>query len=77
MADRARLAVLDPQRNSAREALDRTGGPILGLFNDIPRHHFRESDARASGSCAERSAWPVDASVMRHQFFSRFEKMEC
>eukprot|EP00629_Pelagomonadales_sp_RCC1024_P001324 CAMPEP_0119267268 /NCGR_PEP_ID=MMETSP1329-20130426/5476_1 /TAXON_ID=114041 /ORGANISM="Genus nov. species nov., Strain RCC1024" /LENGTH=306 /DNA_ID=CAMNT_0007267185 /DNA_START=143 /DNA_END=1059 /DNA_ORIENTATION=+ len=46
LAERARQAVLDPQRNTARLALD-AGEPLLGLFNDVPKHQFRESDARA------------------------------
>ena len=47
LAERARLAVLDPQRNGVIEALTTTNRPLLGLFNDIPRHKIRESDARA------------------------------
>ena len=46
LAERARLAVLDPQRNSVKELVE-AGTPALGLFNDIPARHFRESDARA------------------------------
>ena len=46
LAERAKLAVLDPHRNGVIEALA-TPRPLLGLFNDIPRHQFRESDARA------------------------------
>ena len=47
LAERARLAVLDPQRNAVIEALTTSNRPLLGLFNDIPRHKIRESDARA------------------------------
>ena len=47
LAERARLAVLDPQRNAVVEALTTSNRPLLGLFNDIPRHKIRESDARA------------------------------
>ena len=47
LAERARLAVLDPQRNGVIEALTSSNRPLLGLFNDIPRHKIRESDARA------------------------------
>jgi 2-keto-3-deoxy-L-rhamnonate aldolase RhmA len=47
LAERARLAVLDPQRNAVIEALTTSNRPLLGLFNDIPRHKLRESDARA------------------------------
>ncbi|KAH8044677.1 aspartic-type endopeptidase [Aureococcus anophagefferens] len=45
LAERAKLAVLDPQRNAVKERLP---APQLGIFNDIPRQQFRESDARAS-----------------------------
>ncbi|KAH8058954.1 aspartic-type endopeptidase [Aureococcus anophagefferens] len=44
LAERAKLAVLDPQRNAVKERLP---APQLGIFNDIPRQQFRESDARA------------------------------
>ena len=47
LAERAKLAVLDPQRNGVIEALTTSNRPLLGLFNDIPRHQLRESDARA------------------------------
>ena len=47
LAERAKLAVLDPQRNGVIEALTTSKRPLLGLFNDIPRHQLRESDARA------------------------------
>ena len=44
LAERAKLAVLDPQRNAVKERLP---APQLGIFNDVPRQQFRESDARA------------------------------
>ena len=47
LAERAKLAVLDPQHNAVIEALTTSNRPLLGLFNDIPRHQLRESDARA------------------------------
>jgi len=44
-AERARQYVLNPQRNPLRETLGVR--PVLGLFNDIPRHKFRFEEAQA------------------------------
>ena len=48
LAERAKLAVLCPQRNSVKELLDAAGSvracrPMLGLFNDIPARQFRSN----------------------------------
>jgi len=51
-AGRAHDWSLDPNRNSLKEILDRAESvaetpPLLGVFNDIPWHKFRESEAHA------------------------------
>jgi hypothetical protein len=71
-AERARRAVLDPQRNPVLEHFNNPSAgplhahaPLLGLFNDIPASLFRETEARAWARAgfsfvvndAEHSGW--------------------
>lgn len=51
-ATRAYNAVANPQRNPVKTIMDASPSveetpPMLGIFNDIPRHQFRESEAHA------------------------------
>lgn len=51
-ARRAHAHALNPARNSLKEILDRAESfadipPLLGIFNDIPWHGFRRSEAHA------------------------------
>ena len=51
-ARRAHAYALDPGRNPVKEIMDRYQSveqmpPLLGIFNDIPWHRFRESEAHA------------------------------
>ena len=51
-ARRAHAYVTHPGRNPLKEVLDRHASvaetpPLLGIFNDIPWHQFRESEAHA------------------------------
>ena len=51
-ARRAHAYALNPNRNPLKEVLDQAGSvedtpPLLGIFNDIPWHRFRESEAHA------------------------------
>lgn len=69
-AQRAHAYALNPNRNSLKEILDQTESvektpPLLGVFNDIPWHKFRESEAHAWAKAgyswivndAEHSQW--------------------
>ncbi len=69
-ARRAHAYALNPNRNSLKEILDQTESvektpPLLGVFNDIPWHKFRESEAHAWAKAgyswivndAEHSQW--------------------
>ena len=69
-AQRAHAWALNPNRNSLKEILDRAKSyvatpPLLGIFNDIPWHKFRESEAHAWAKAgflwivndAEHSQW--------------------
>jgi len=51
-ADRAQAYTLNPNRNPLKEVFDRAPSveespPLLGIFNDIPWHNFRENEAHA------------------------------
>ncbi len=51
-ARRAHAFTLNPNRNPLKEILDRAKShkkapPLLGIFNDIPWHKFREAEAHA------------------------------
>ena len=51
-AQRAHAYTLDPNRNPLKEVLDQAKSieetpPLLGIFNDVPWHRFRESEAHA------------------------------
>lgn len=51
-ADRAWKTALNPLRNPVKEIMDLCPSvektpPVLGIFNDVPRHRFRESEAHA------------------------------
>lgn|GEM_PF-440758 len=51
-ARRAHDYTLNPSRNSLKEVMDKadsvaTTPPLLGIFNDIPWHQFRENEAHA------------------------------
>lgn len=51
-AQRAYHAALNPLRNPVKEVMDRCSSveetpPMLGIFNDIPWHAFREAEAHA------------------------------
>ncbi|MBN1834391.1 MAG: hypothetical protein JW820_01005 [Spirochaetales bacterium] len=51
-AARAHAAALDPLRNPVKAIMDQCPSvertpPLLGIFNDIPWHKFRESEAHA------------------------------
>ncbi len=69
-AQRAQAYALNPLRNSLKEILDQADSventpPLLGIFNDIPWHKFRESEAHAWAKAgfswvvndAEHSQW--------------------
>ena len=51
-AERAYACALNPLRNPLKEIMDQCSSveetpPVLGIFNDIPWHKFRESEAHA------------------------------
>ncbi len=51
-AKRAYAYAMNPLRNPVKEIMDRFPSvektpPLLGIFNDVPRHQFRESEAQA------------------------------
>ena len=69
-ARRAYAYALNPNRNALKEVLDQCASvedtpPLLGIFNDIPWHRFRESEAHAWAKAgfswvvndAEHSQW--------------------
>ena len=69
-ARRAYAHALNPARNPLKEILDKAEAyeetpPLLGIFNDIPWHRFRETDAHAWAKAgfsfivndAEHSQW--------------------
>tara|TARA_B100001250_G_scaffold414271_1_gene451649 strand:- start:10004 stop:10954 length:951 start_codon:yes stop_codon:yes gene_type:complete len=69
-ARRAHAYALNPLRNSVKEILDQGDSventpPLLGIFNDIPWHKFRENEAHAWAKAgfswvvndAEHSQW--------------------
>ncbi len=69
-ARRAHAYALNPLRNSVKEILDQADSvestpPLLGIFNDIPWHKFRENEAHAWAKAgfswvvndAEHSQW--------------------
>ena len=69
-AKRAYDSALNPLRNPLKEIMDRCGSveetpPVLGIFNDVPWHRFRESEAHAWAKAgflwivndAEHSQW--------------------
>ncbi len=69
-AKRAYDSALNPLRNPVKEIMDRCGSveetpPLLGIFNDVPWHRFRESEAHAWAKAgflwivndAEHSQW--------------------
>ncbi len=62
-ARRAYATTLDPNRNPLKEVLDKAGSvketpPSLGIFNDVPWHKFRESEAHAWAKAGYR--WIVN-----------------
>ncbi|MEW6750294.1 MAG: hypothetical protein AB1505_04870 [Candidatus Latescibacterota bacterium] len=69
-AERAYACALNPLRNPLKEIMDRCPSveetpPLLGIFNDVPWHKFRESEAHAWAKAgylwivndAEHSQW--------------------
>ena len=69
-ASRAYAGALNPLRNPVKEIMDRCPSvqetpPLLGIFNDVPWHQFRESEAHAWAKAgflwivndAEHSQW--------------------
>jgi 2-keto-3-deoxy-L-rhamnonate aldolase RhmA len=69
-AQRAHAYTLNPNRNPLKEVLDQAESiektpPLLGIFNDVPWHRFRESEAHAWAKAgfswivndAEHSQW--------------------
>ena len=69
-ARRAYATALNPNRNPLKEVLDKAPShaetpPLLGVFNDVPWHKFRESEAHAWAKAgyswivndAEHSQW--------------------
>ncbi|TVQ28719.1 MAG: hypothetical protein EA382_01385 [Spirochaetaceae bacterium] len=69
-ADRAYRTALNPLRNPVKEIMDSAATveatpPMLGIFNDVPWHRFRESEAHAWAKAgylwivndAEHSQW--------------------
>jgi 2-keto-3-deoxy-L-rhamnonate aldolase RhmA len=69
-AQRAHAYTLNPNRNPLKEVLDQAKSiektpPLLGIFNDVPWHRFRESEAHAWAKAgfswivndAEHSQW--------------------
>jgi 2-keto-3-deoxy-L-rhamnonate aldolase RhmA len=89
-ARRAHEYTLNPSRNSLKQILDSadsvaTTPPLLGIFNDIPWHQFRENEAHAWARAgfswivndAEHRQWEGWYGTEQNATINRFGMLSC